>query len=116
MYCSNCGKELNHDARFCNYCGRATDKQGEPVAARTYAPHSGDEADAGFGVLSFFFPLIGLILFLVWHEEKPLKAKSCGRGAIAGCIVSVVLAILAIIVPFVMTQYMLNDFTSLFEE
>ena len=48
----------------------------------------------GFAVLGFFFPLVGLILWLVWMNSSPLKAKSCGKGALIGVIVSVVIGII----------------------
>lgn len=48
----------------------------------------------GFAVLGFFFPIVGLILYLVWHTEYPLKAKSCGKGALIGFCVGVVAGIL----------------------
>lgn len=36
---------------------------------------NGDAPSMGFAVLGFFFPLIGLILFLVWQNQYPLKAS-----------------------------------------
>ena len=53
-----------------------------------------DAPSMGFAVLCFLFPLIGLILYLVWKDEMPLKAKSCGKGALAGVITSVCVGIL----------------------
>ena len=50
-----------------------------------------DAPSAGFAVLSFFFPVVGLILWLVWMNTSPLKAKSCGKGALIGFISGVVL-------------------------
>ena len=58
-------------------------------------PVEADESSFGYSVLCFFFPLVGLILFLVWKDTTPLKAKSCGIGALIGFIVSVVLSILS---------------------
>ena len=60
-------------------------------------PVEADESSFGYAVLCFFFPLVGLILFLVWKDTTPLKAKSCGIGALIGFIVSVVLSILSIV-------------------
>ena len=39
-------------------------------------------------------PLIGLILYLCWKDQQPLKAKSCGKGALIGVIVEVGLSII----------------------
>ena len=41
MYCRNCGKEIDADARFCPYCGYTT---GEP----DYVPNYGPDADYDF--------------------------------------------------------------------
>ena len=51
-----------------------------------------DTGSAGWAVLGFFFPLVGLILYLVWKDSKPLSAKQAGKGALIGVIVSVVLS------------------------
>ena len=83
MFCKNCGQEIDDKAVICPKCG---------VPTGNYM--NDDEPSAGFGVLSFFFPLVGLILFLVWKDERPLRAKSCGKGALISVIVSVVSGIL----------------------
>ncbi len=97
MYCKNCGQELDDKAIVCTSCGVPTDNyfmDQNPIAAD-------DAPSTGFAVLSFFFPLLGLILYLVFrftHPMHPLLAKSCGKGALAGVITEVVLVILIIIV------------------
>ena len=56
-----------------------------------------DAPNTGFAVLCFFFPMVGLILWLVWKDKTPLKAKSCGKGALIGVIVNTVISILFVI-------------------
>ena len=105
-FCTKCGKELEEGALFCANCGaevaaEAAEPVVEPIAPveaqNTYekpeAPKDGKSF--GFALLGFFFPLIGLILWLVWKDSMPLRAKSCGKGALIGVIVSVVLSILS---------------------
>lgn len=53
-------------------------------------------ASVGFGILSFFFPLVGFILFGVWNKEYPNRAKSC----LIGAVVSVVINIISVIIYF----------------
>ena len=98
-FCSSCGTELTDDAAFCVKCGRpVASNQNTPQVAgnviQNNAPNvNTPEVDApsdGFGALSFFFPLVGLILFIVWSRSSPLKAKSCGVGALVGFIVSII--------------------------
>jgi hypothetical protein len=65
-----------------------------------------DAPSGGFAVLCFFIPLVGLILYLVWKDEYPLKAKSCGKGALIGVIVifglSCLLTVLMVAIPLLM--------------
>lgn len=60
------------------------------------APYSGkpDSRSFGFALLSFFFPIVGLILWIVWRQETPQKAKSCGIGAIVGTAVNILIYVL----------------------
>ena len=84
MYCKTCGEEINDNAVICPKCGCAT---GTSVEQK-------DEKSMGMSVLGFFFPLIGLILYLVWKDKTPLKAKSAGKGASIGWITSFALGML----------------------
>lgn len=62
---------------------------------RTYAqPGEEDKRSVGFGILSFFVPLLGLILYLVWKDKLPEKAKGCGIAALVGFIFAVIRGIL----------------------
>lgn len=90
MFCKNCGSEIDDRVEICPKCGVRVNPQ-------SASPATNDAPNAGFAVLGFFFPLIGLILYLVWKEEYPMKAKSCGKGALTGFIVYVILAVLTTI-------------------
>lgn len=50
-----------------------------------------------WGLLGCCIPIVGLILFLVWKDQKPKTAKAAGIGAL----VSVILAVAYYIVIFV---------------
>jgi len=65
-----------------------------------------DAPSGGFAFLGFLIPLVGLILFLVWKDQTPLKAKSAGKGALIGVIVSFVL----LIIYFVFIAVLINSF------
>lgn len=59
-----------------------------------------NENDKGgflWGLLGCCIPLVGLILFLVWKDNKPKTAKSAGIGAIVGVVVGVVSYILMMV-------------------
>lgn len=97
MYCRYCGKQIEEDARFCPYCGSAQqeERQAPPPQQRYVDPN--DAPSGGFAVLCFFFPVVGLILFLVWQDTMPQRAKSCGKGALTAVIVSASLVLLTFI-------------------
>ena len=54
-----------------------------------------DDGNIGWAILGFFFPLVGLILYLVWKDSKPLSAKKASKGALIGVIVVVALDLIA---------------------
>jgi len=70
------------------------------VSGGQTASMPGDAPSMGFAVLSFFFPLVGLILYLVWKDQFPMKARSCGGGALIAVIVSVALGVLSVLLVF----------------
>ena len=43
-----------------------------------------DTPSAGLKVLSFFIPLVGLILFVVQSKDTPISAKEYGKWALIG--------------------------------
>lgn len=55
-----------------------------------------DTGSIAWGVIGFLLPLIGLILFLIWHRPMPKNAKLAGMGALIGCIVQIILFIILV--------------------
>lgn len=53
-----------------------------------------DAPSAGYAVLCFCFPIVGLILYCVWRESLPKRAKSAGMGGLIGFSIGVVLTVL----------------------
>lgn len=79
-YCANCGNEVNVGADVCLSCGKS-------LRSSQQATHSDDTGSIGWGILGFCIPIVGLILFLVWHKDKPLNSKAAGVGALIGFII-----------------------------
>lgn len=73
-YCSNCGSAVNENAVVCVNCGCALQLQTIGL----------DKPNMGLNILCLLFPIIGLILFLVNMEKKPVSAKSYGTWALIG--------------------------------
>lgn len=51
-----------------------------------------------WGLLGCCIPIVGLVLFLVWKDQKPRTAKAAGIGAL----VSVIIGILWYVVMFIL--------------
>lgn len=85
MYCKYCGAQIDDRAVICPKCGA-------PVKNTALD----DAPNMGYAVLGFFFPLVGFILYLVWKPNRPLRAKSAGKGALIGFITIAVLYILVV--------------------
>lgn len=105
MYCHQCGKEVADDAKFCPYCG--TQLQGDTTNGYYQPLHDqsqyqynqqssysytrpDDEPSFGYALLSFFIPIVGIILFAIWNSEYPQRAKSCLKGFVAGLVVGII--------------------------
>lgn len=97
MYCKNCGKEINNDAEFCPYCGSSTNANNNIPNMNNQNSNPADTGSAGWAVLGFFIPIVGLILYLVWRDTEPKNAKMAGKGALISAIVYVVLIIILLI-------------------
>lgn len=87
-YCTGCGVELPDGAAFCPKCGLKNEypQMSQSADGIVYAAKQADEANFGFALLSFILPIVGLVLYAVWSDRYPLKAKSCGKGALLGFI------------------------------
>lgn len=80
MFCNRCGKQIPDNSKYCPECGANVNAQNG----------QGDETSFGYALLSFFIPVVGLVLFIIWNKEYPKKAKSCLNGIIAGVVMWVV--------------------------
>jgi hypothetical protein len=89
MFCNNCGKQIDDNAVVCIHCG---------VPTKTGPTMGGSALDGKLGCLMgglcFLFPIVGLILYLVWNSTMPMKAKEAGKWALIGFGVSIAFSIL----------------------
>lgn len=88
-YCSHCGAELHDEAVVCVKCGCS-------VASKQL--ENPNESTTPYVVLGFFVPIVGLILFLLWQNDYPRRAKAAGKGALISVIIGFVFAIIAMII------------------
>lgn len=84
-FCKNCGTQIHDEAVICPNCGVSQ----KPAVV--------DNGGFGWGLLGCCIPLVGLILFLVWHDTKPKSAKSAGIGALVSVGVGILSYVLLIV-------------------
>ncbi len=105
MYCKNCGRTVDDTSSYCNNCGARIDN-------KPNADASEDSLSLGFAIFGFFIPIVGLILFLIYEEKKPKRAKSAGKGALIGFITEIVLAIILVILYVVFAASLFNNISN----
>ena len=96
MYCNKCGSPVNDSDEFCRKCGvRLKAESAKPIA-----PPVEEDASIGWGVLGFFFPVIGMALCLFWRDEHDLNTSGTALSVSAvliACALYSVLAVLALV-------------------
>lgn len=69
-------------------------------------PYEVDKPDTLINVLSFFIPILGLIMYFVEKDKKPIKAKAALKWSLISWAVSAAFVILYFIFVFGMFFYM----------
>ncbi len=87
-YCKNCGAQVDDRTIICPFCG----------ANQNTSPAVVDNGGIGWGILGFCIPIVGLVLFLVWKDQKPKTAKAAGIGALIAVIVGILWYVLAAVI------------------
>lgn len=95
-FCQRCGANVENNP-FCSQCGHPTNAQPpvyeQPPVRYVLQPVVPDAPSTGIAVISFLFPLVGLILYLVYHDTKPQKADSAAKGALWGFFTPLILGL-----------------------
>lgn len=103
MFCKACGHEIPNDAAFCPSCGAPVNGTNTAETATPNIPPAGgqygyvppippmtpvsyEDADTLLKVASFFIPMVGIILYAIDRDKKPVSAKACLKMGIAGII------------------------------
>ena len=116
MYCTNCGKKLNDDFKICPYCGTKCfdisldksyiDKLNTTNIEKTdyssiftnvnYKKNKtniNDNVEISCKIICFFIPIVGLILYILWMNERPNSAQKIGLSALLGLFFQIILII-----------------------
>ena len=66
MFCPHCSEEIAAQAEICPKCG-----------VRVHNTYQEDKPNIAINILSFCcIPLLGIIMYFVWKDDKPKAAKS----------------------------------------
>lgn len=144
--CKMCNNMVDEKVEFCPYCGGNSFENGDYQQTNYvqnqayYQPYQNypgypyyqypaynqnyqypqKKGSFGWAVLGFFIPLVGLILFAVWNNDRKGDAKMAGIGALVGFITTIVLyivffAITMIIAFSAVSDYQENDYQDYYE-
>jgi uncharacterized membrane protein YvbJ len=72
-YCIKCGTKNDEGNQFCSNCGNSL-KQMNAVTTNSEGLASNDKTLIFFGNVCIS-PLLGIILYFVWKDNKPQKSK-----------------------------------------
>ncbi|GAB0166652.1 zinc ribbon domain-containing protein [Lysinibacillus sp. CTST325] len=92
MFCPHCNEEIAAQAEICPKCG-----------VRVNNTNPEDKPNIAINILSFCcVPLLGIIMYFVWKDEKPKAAKSALIWGLVAVVVYVVIMFLFGILGFVL--------------
>lgn len=87
-YCQSCGSKTNENQELCISCGAGL--QGNKKVS-----NGEDNPSSLVGLAACCFPIVGLILYIVWKNDKPKSAKSVCKWAVIGTVAGILLYIVA---------------------
>ncbi len=87
--------------------------QQAPAASEVEA--SRDTGNAGYAIIGFCVPVAGLVLFLVWRQERPQDAKYAGIGALISVVLPFAFVIIyLLIIAIIFMVAMLSEALGLY--
>ena len=84
-YCQHCGQEVRENAVVCVHCGCAIGSANQTVKNKE------DKNSVGLNILSFLIPIVGLILYCINVNDKPIMAKGIGTWALIGFVINLII-------------------------
>ena len=106
IYCQSCGNQCADHTRFCPVCGAPlqTGSPQQPNGACCYQqPIQEDKPETVLCVLSFFFWIVGVVLYAVNVSTKPVAAKAYLKCGLISVAVVVGLSLLVMLIRLLLT-------------
>lgn len=82
MNCPNCNNPINEDYVKCPHCNFYFTSPQNPHPNKK--AENEDVPNSFTKLFSLLCPIYGFILFWLWRNESPLKAKSCLKWSLPG--------------------------------
>ena len=114
MKCNYCGYSVSEETVYCPNCGEKVDttkkneikeinektESAKEEVKQVQNNYSTSDSSYSFlwGILGYFIPVVGLILFVMWRETKPKDSKAAGIGALVSVITNIIFMIIMVIV------------------
>ncbi len=95
--CNMCGSQLQDSYNVCPNCGNPNLAFINSMPNQSFVSNSQQKGNFGWAILGFFVPVAGLVLYLVWRNEKPGDAKMAGIGALISAILEAIFVVIYII-------------------
>lgn len=76
IYCQTCGQQNADQAQYCIRCGATITARPQQNTYGYQQPVQEDKPETGLCVLSFFFWIVGVVLYAVYINTKPVAAKA----------------------------------------
>ncbi|MFC9539681.1 zinc ribbon domain-containing protein [Lysinibacillus sp. NPDC056959] len=94
MFCPHCSEEIAAQAEICPKCG-----------VRVHNTYQEDKPNIAINILTFCcIPLLGIIMYFVWKDDKPKAAKSALIWALISVGIYVVFIVLFGMLGFVLSS------------
>ena len=87
MFCPKCGEKLPKTAEFCSECGTAITNKDTTTSSGAF----------GWGVLGFFVPIVGFLLYIMWRDDKPIAGNAAGIGTLISTVILFVLSMIILV-------------------
>ena len=90
-FCPNCGTQIEDNNLICVECGVEISKKSPVIEKSIPKQMTNIEAlddNAAYRnvfllvILGMLLPLVGVILYLIWRNSQPIKARAVGIGSL----------------------------------
>ena len=86
IYCKECGKEISDTVTSCPHCGYLNNSTQNEKANL-------EEKNTVLNIISFLLPIVVLILYVIYLDSHPTRAKSIGIYALMGILTPIIIII-----------------------